>query len=390
MRKRFFVLFIFSSSLFLNCCSNALDFEGSESFKRVDIRISDENLIQINQGGRSKTRIPAEVSINSSPYYWGRINLAGNSSLGALKSNYRFIVSQRSFDEMDFAAFSILNRRGGQSLRNLLGQVILNHFDTEFSLPTPDIYPAKLYINHMDHGLYFLVERINRDFFQRRKIELYTLYKAKGSRGTFGPEMITDPEHGLEHSKGTPNSRPLKRIAEWANSPPQPENPASLDFLGENIDLQSLVTYFASVVFLRDCDSTVRNYLLYQSRTTSGFKFAAWDWDSSYSGCKLSSLFKGNTLFRKMLHYPSLREAFIAKLQVMLEHFTPKKTEDLLTQFVEQIQFAHDTDWYLTRIENDLMIEKENLMRRYKEWMKTLEKLVKTDFEDWPLDEDNG
>jgi spore coat protein H len=149
---------------------------------------------------------------------------------------------------------------------------------------------VRLYINGKDHGLYTMIEELDKRFLRSHgldpKGQLY-----KGAHYHFDdidPEVIANPSpdddyyNSLDYlleDKANPDLAKLLRMVEAVND----EDLDSETVIATYFNRDNLATWLAVNVLLNNVDTVTQNYYLYSPSSCEGWYLLPWDYDGAFN-----------------------------------------------------------------------------------------------------------
>lgn len=335
-------LFIFFST----GCDSSLGLE-SYGLKLLHLRIDRDSLSQLVNSGLQKSPVSAVLDVDKTVYPV-EVSYAGNSSIKNLKKNFEVDFILDSYNQHKFYKISS-HSQDTTLLKGVLGAFILERLDLIHS----EIEPASLYINREFFGLYVFLEPVDYDYFARRGLRIYQLYKAKVQQAGFDKVMITDPEFGFKSKFGGFNRLAIGRLAQLAHQEIGPDHKRELN---RYIDVREFIKFVATAVLMQNFDTFNNNYFIYQTSRSPLFHFIYWDWDMTYKSSNddldtiEQNILNRNKLVLKVLEYPEYLSLYQSEINQALNG--PLQVSDVL-QFVDEqaalIERAYNADRFLGR-----------------------------------------
>ncbi|MBD3242703.1 MAG: hypothetical protein GF331_19080 [Chitinivibrionales bacterium] len=175
----------------------------------------------------------------------------------------------------------------------------------------PAVDPVRFYINSEFQGLYLHIERIDRQFLQRRGLPESSLYEANnGLRFDLGgilPEQLFDKKLPDDSWSFDDIARLLAVTSDGVDE----HNKAALE---RWLDMDNALAYYAVVRIAAHWDAVHNNTYLYFNPTIGKFQFIPWDMDHTFERLPDSLPAYTNGLFEYFLEISSYR-ARLARIQ---------------------------------------------------------------------------
>ncbi|RKP54502.1 spore coat protein CotH [Cohnella endophytica] len=226
-------------------------------------------------------------------------------------------------------------------------------------VPAPRTKHVLLNLNGKPHGVYLEIEGVEKPFFRRRKLGASSLFYAINNRADFG---ILNPETnrkksslltGYEYRFGA--SAEKARLKTFIKGLNLLNGVRGFAFIKKRLDANNYLRWLAGAVLTGNYDGFEQNYAVYRSRPTGKLRMIPWDYEGTWGrNCygrivqsDLVSITGYNSLTRKLLCYPSIREQYKRILQNALDGpFTENKlmpiAEGLLSRIAPYIREEGD------------------------------------------------
>ena len=190
-------------------------------------------------------------------------------------------------------------------------------------VPAPRCHFAHVSVNGQALGVYAHVEAIRKPFLRRHFADdeghLY-----EGTLSDFRPEFVGTFEQKTDEE--APYRLPLERIATAA----QADDGHLLAALGEVVDLDALLTFWAAEVVTAHWDGyagNTNNFWLYDDPSTGKVAFLPWGPDATFAPPRLlfegtvapSSVLATGLLTRRLYQHPVGRERYVEHLREVLD-----------------------------------------------------------------------
>lgn len=213
-----------------------------------------------------------------------------------------------------------------------------------------------LTINNENYGVYTFIERVDEEFFRKRNISLFELYKVQfDSKFTFTRRNSVQENFDKDFPDDDGNFRFLE---EFINTIDQADTGRIFEELGKHLDIRNYLMYHAVSSVRNDPDSFTNNFFLYKSSPDAPFRVIPWDFDKTMFGN--IGLYGDNDLIRKLLLNDSCRTIYRNNVHYIVENLF---TESALFPIVDSI-YIQVKDFYPFgpyHKDNDLYKEKEEL-----------------------------
>lgn len=257
-----------------------------------DAYIAPENLSNLLSNKHIKYSVPIQIFLDGSKYK-GIIEAQGSGSRFLPKWNFEIKLGSNE-KIFNLNNFNLSAQVGDPSmLRTMLASFVYKEMGFEVFESTN----AFLIINNENKGLYYLIERIKRDFFKRRNLPVYELIKLKfGAKFTF-----TDPYDLRENFEKEINDDESFHNLEaliYALDTVKTENIFSE--LGKLLDIDMYLKYHAVSSVIAAADGFTNNFYLYKPNPESSYQIIPWDFDGTFNPA-FQGFWGGNEIIYKLL-----------------------------------------------------------------------------------------
>lgn len=248
---------------------------------------------------------------------------------------------------------------------------------------TSDLNPILFFINNNFMGLYLEREGVDESFFQKRNINVNSVYKVNsGGELTFtnGMNIYSAFE------KKIPNDdvcfSDLERLITVIDKGIDDDKVSELENI---LDVYNALDYYAICTILSSYDCIKFNYYLIFNLKTKKFEFIPWDLDRTFKGAEEELPHYENGLFEMLLEHEPYEEYFYKKQR---EFFNKDELLDVLYQYYSEIEKAYAIDPFLNI--NTLKKEIEYIEKYIYRVNDYLENDDKDDDEDYDDDDDEN
>ena len=276
---------------------------------------------------------PSGAGARFIPKWSYKIKLDGEETIEGL--NY-FVLSSQDRDKTlanTHLALAMYRQNGG----------LLSAYESGF--PTFTCKHIFLRINNSEIGLYPMFEVVDENFFEKRNINYFELFKAGiGSRVTY--EIDNYPERHF--SKKLPeddNFNSLKSLI-IARDTCNPEN--IRESFGEYLDIDNYIRYHAITSLLDNYDAFTNNYYLFKPVSNGPFKIIPWDFDRCFDNVNKTGLYGKNDIITKLFENQEFVDLYKDEIKYQLEHFFREdKLFPIIDSIADCISEAYKLDPYL-------------------------------------------
>lgn len=334
--------FLFCAIIFVSC-------DITDSLEKVnlgvpvyELTLSNENYGLFVSNEYSNLTILGKLRADNATYKM-EIKHHGNSSRGNFKKNYSI-----EFETSD----PVLQRKNvvlsahpsdHSTIRPFLAASIFN----SIGLKTFNIKPIAFYLNDTLLGLYYLIEPINVEFFEKRNIQLNELYK-----GIYGNSQLSF-EHNKELRNGFEKRFPkddnyytLEQLVSTIDNEHAENYAESLEKI---FDVDSFLKYTAVSVLVCNWDGIHHNFYIYKNGTTGKYEIMPWDLDCTFNYEDYRSSFPGTSdCIKKLLKIQKYRDRYKEIFNECLERcFSDVSIRSNINYIKHTIEKAYREDRWL-------------------------------------------
>ncbi len=290
-----------------------------DSIQTVSIELDENNLNYLLQNAADKPSVLTQsVTIGDETIYYTGLKTKGNYTLEHSVSdnagsdrfsftiNFGKYVKKADFGStQNFYGCSKISFNNFYFDKSMLKEYMALSLMTEMGLPTPQYGLAKLYINGEYYGVYFMVEAYDSSILEQYygvDDDVLSSYLAKPEQTTFLYEDLLEDNSALwefDEEVYADVEDMLPTVMDWVEKLNQLSEGTDFDgnaidinseeyltLLGEIMDVDEVVRYFATHSFLCQMDNmfmTYQNFGLYVD-TDGRAILIPWDYDLSF-GC---------------------------------------------------------------------------------------------------------
>ncbi len=341
--------------LFLVACDNNGPLSPSEeitSIPLMKLRIEPEDLNRLQAAKLTNLEVPAYLVYGGEKFNC-LVRASGAGSRYHDKWGFK-IIMQNGLTPEGYSEFNLSSQIFDPSALKTL--ISLRLYE-EMGLLTHNVKHIFLVINEKDYGLYPMIERVEKDFFDRRALPVNELFKVKfGSSFSFNatnnPEFTFDKEMPRDNNYSSLNE--LIYAIDTSSAVSLEES------LSKFLDLDNYLRYHAVTSVLNNIDAFTNNYFLYRKTHNSPFSIIPWDFDKAFSDQPTAPLWGDNEIIRKIFLNDELKEQYKEHLVYIIDNlFTADYLFPFIDENVSKIRQAYILDpWLGLRYDFDTEIEK--------------------------------
>ena len=237
-----------------------------------------------------------------------------------------------------------------------------------------------LRVNRKDYGLYLIIEKIDKPFFEERNIgviELYKLiFKAKLS---FNTNFY--PQFGIK--KIFPDDNNLESMVELIKMADSCKADNVFSQLGKLIDIDNYLMYSAASILLNNWDGYENNVYFYRPDFNTAFKVVPWDFDKCFDYEFVRGMSGENGILDKLFQNDSAFALYKEKIKYLLEyHFTEDNILHTIDSLYNIIEFSYSLDPQLKYYDFDkeALLLKEFIRNRRNYFKENIDSYTQDDY----------
>lgn len=228
---------------------------------------------------------------------------------------------------------------------SMLRTVLTSYVYREMGFDVFDSDFAFLKINGKNKGLYYLIERIEEDFFRKRNIPVYEVIKTLfGAKFTFkdGNNIYESFEKEINDNGNLFNFENLIHALDTVHQ----EN--ILTGLGKLLDIESYLKYHAASTIIAAQDGFRNNIIFYKRTPETPYQILPWDFDGTFNP-KFTEIISGdNEIINKLLLNDSCKALYNSYYNFFInEVFIESKLFQIIDETVKTIRTGYEFDPYL-------------------------------------------
>jgi spore coat protein CotH len=224
-------------------------------------------------------------------------------------------------------------------LRSVLGYSVLR----AAGFHVPALEPVALYLNNSYMGLHYLIEPIDKSFFDRRSVPISSLFEAKLLAARWAYSEGYDVREGYE--KLYPDDGNFSEL-DWLLRTITNARPETLEQqLAPIFDLESYLSYQACMVVIQNFDSWDNNFHLYHDARGGVLRLQPWDVDHAYDthiGINAPTALSDLIIANRPLHVRYLQHV----LSLLNGPGHPDTLQHIIRTEVPRLAPAYDADPY--------------------------------------------
>jgi len=303
-----------------------------------DSYIKPENLSNLLSNKFVDYEAPIKIFLNNEEYE-GTTEAQGSGSRYLPKWSFEIELDEDRILHLN--NFNLSAQVGDHSmLRTKLTSYIYNEmgfevFESDF---------AFLKINGLNKGLYYIIERIEEDFFRRRNLPVYEVIKTLfGARFTFsgGTNLYECFEKEINDNDNLYNFENFIYALDTVKT----EN--IFTELGKFLDINSYLKYHAVSTVIAAKDGFRNNIIFYKRTAQSPYEIIPWDFDASFNPAFGEPHYGDNEIIDKLLSKDSCLAIYNTYYNQAKNIFTESNLFPIIDETVKKIREGYKLDPYL-------------------------------------------
>ncbi len=350
-------------------CENSINDSPSSKFEilpQLDVRISPENRQAMFSNKTINTEFPAKIVFKGITFD-GWLRPSGARSRTFPRWSYRVRLPETKSIEGQF----IFNLSAQAHDPTMIYTTIVSRLYKQAGFPSFKSHHTFLRLNKQDQGLYPMLEKIDKDFFDRRNLPVAELYKS-GSQISFSFEEEFHPS--LSFDKKIPDDKNYEPIVNFFHAIDTSTISKIETSLGAFLDIDQYLDYHAITTLVNNTDAFRNNFFLWKEKAGSPFKFVPWDFDLSFNRKKHAGLFGRNNIIEKLLANETTFQIYKTKLDDFVNIlYTEENIFPIIDSTAAVIKEGYDIDPHLGKgIYNleDQVIKLKDFITNRREWVK--------------------
>ncbi len=318
-----------------------------------DSYIRQENLTTLLSNKFADYEAPIRISIGSE-HFKGTTEAQGSGSRYLPKWSFEIKLDEGRIISLN--NFNLSAQVGDHSmLRTKLASYVYRQmgfevFDSDF---------AFLKINGDNKGLYYIIERVEEDFFRRRGIPVYEVINT-----LFGAKFTFENQTNLYEyfEKEINDNDNLYNFENFIHALDTVKNENIFTGLGKLLDIESYLKYHAVSTVIAAKDGFRNNIIFYKRTPQSPYETLPWDFDASFNPEFTENEYGDNEIIVKLLSNDSCRTLYNQYYDYCLYNiFTESNLFPLIDDTIEKIRTGYELDPYLGEAGYSLRNEADKL-----------------------------
>ena len=304
-----------------------------------DSYIRPENLSNLLANKMIKYSVPIQIFIGDDDYK-GTIEAQGSASRYLPKWSFEIKLDDGKIMHLD--NFNLSAQVGDPSMmRTILASYVYREmgfqvFDSDF---------AFIKINNKNKGLYYIIERVEKDFFERRGVPVYevikTIFDAKFTfkNGTniyeFFEKEINDNEN-------------LYNFENFIHTLDTVKQENIFNELRKLLDINTYLKYHAASTIIAANDGFRNNIIFYKRTPETPYETLPWDFDGTFNATFTEIFYGDNEIIDKLLLNDSCLTLYRQYYTYCLENiFIESNLFPVIDEAVKKIRIGYELDPYL-------------------------------------------
>lgn len=327
------------------------------------ITIAEANLRRLNANPWTSKTFPAEVEFEGEVYSC-QVRFRGASARNLPKKSWKLFFDRRG--PRNYREVNLNSEYRDISIsRNHLAMELADFL----SLDAPRTRHVSLVVNNVFYGVFLEIEEVDRDFFDRRGIEVSDIVKAVNHGARFAP-MIDHSQLPAIYNPKIVIANTYDTLAARLSFMNFSEPGSDYDELKRILDIDDILNYFAIQYCIVNWDGFSKNFYLAR-RTDGNYTMVPWDCDATfgnswegiyigYESCTSFSMLQHQAVFQQLIAVPQLRD----RLHVIIEEIITDGFDHLAETLDESYaRMRHDAmmDTAKRTMNEEFLAEKDRL-----------------------------
>lgn len=306
----------------------------------VEMEMTSEEMSIIDTGAYTKTPVNIPIRINGEKMI-GQVSFAGATQIDALKRSFEVLILSSADNNQPVYRLSAMNGdmsalRAMTSFRAFSG----------LGFNTPMIKPAALWINDDFAGLYLLMSRYDKTYFESRNITSARVYQAENGVGNFSAS--TNLERGFSVKVGPVSRGDLAKVSALVAAQPTEENCRELETI---VNIDNVFQYMAISSLFDNKDGIDNNYYLLRTESDSRLQIMPWDLDLTFKETHSiadGDIFAQNALFQRLFFDGSHVRSYTEVYNETKKQLKTLDLKEYVREYADSIRDAYEADWFLS------------------------------------------
>jgi len=304
-----------------------------------DSYIRPENLSNLLSNKLVKYSVPIRIYIEDEEYK-GLIEAQGSASRYLPKWSFEI-----KFDDGKIMHLNNFNLSAQVGDASMLRTTLASYVYKEMGLEVFESDFAFLKINGKNKGLYYIIERVKKDFFKSRGIPVYEVIKTMfGAKFTFnnGTNIYELFEKEINDDENLYNFENLIRALDTV------KNENIYTEFGKLLDIDSYLKYHAASTIIAAKDGFRNNIIFYKRTPETPYETLPWDFDGTFNPTFTEIFYGDNELIDKLLLNDSCMAIYRQYYIYCLESiFIEANLFPIIDESVKRIRAGYELDPYL-------------------------------------------
>lgn len=352
--KFFKVLSLFIILFFKGC--DVTDYNPANDITSIylfETYIRPDNLSDLLSNKLIKYSVPVKILIKDKNFD-GEIEAQGSASRYIPKWSFEI-----KLDDGKIMNLENFNLSAQVSDPSMLRTALASYVYKEMGFDVFDSDFAFLKINDKNKGLYYIIERVEEEFFLRRNIPVYEVIKT-----LFGAEFTLADNFNIYETfeKEINEDENLFNFENFIYALDTVRQENIFSGLGKLLNIDSYLKYHAASTIIAAKDGFRNNIIFYKGTPESPYETIPWDFDGTFNPSFTEILYGDNEIINKLLINDSCLILYKFYYNYCLESiFTESNLFPIIDETVNKIKIGYELDPYLGEAGYDLDDEADKL-----------------------------
>ncbi len=335
------------------------------------LTMDQSSLDALNGNPWSNRTFPAIVEVEGD-LYTCRVRYRGRSGRDLPKKSWKIYYD----DDSPFGR-SEINLNSEYRDRSLVRNHIAMKLNRFVGQPAPDTRFVSLIVNDTYMGVFLEVEQVDREFLERRELGFGTLWKAIAHGARFTP-FTRNEDYNYNYESKITGAGSLDSLIARFTYISYAGNDQFRRNIGDLIDIQNFLYYFAIQYVLASYDCFTKNFYIYR-RPDDRWLLIPWDCEASlgndwrgewidYADRKYTGMLDQQAVMQRLIAIPEYRARFLSIIDEIVAYGFPYLSQRTAEVFDE---IRHDA--YLDTAKRGSNAEFEQELIRLTDWLERRE-----------------
>ncbi len=342
MRLIRYILLLTITIFIAGCESNGIlnPSENLTSVPVMEMRILPDDYSNLLSNKTTNLEVPCRIFYKDE-IYTALVRASGSGSRYHDKWGFRISLQQNEMIE-GYRQFNLSSQTFDKT--GVITPVALQLYK-QAGLYTHQSQHIFLKINDEDIGLYPIIERVDEQFFEKRNLKVYELFKLS-FEAKFTFRELNNPIYNFD--KEYPDDENFLNLYEFIYALDTTAAEKIPSELSKYLDIDNYLKYHALTSLLRNYDAFTNNFFLLKETPNSPFRIIPWDFDKCFSPPFDAELVGENEIIQSLFRNDSLFNSYKQIVSNFLDNeFSEANIFPIIDSTAAIIKDAYNLDPYL-------------------------------------------